>query len=169
MNAIHRKLCRSNSAFTLVELLVVIAIIGILIALLLPAVQAARESARRTQCGNNLKQIGLAIHNYHDVYKELPPERINTDLATWCILILPYLEHSGVFETWNLSARYYDAAQTGNRTARIDTWFCPTRWRPSHLSVQEDLDPANADATTPVSPPPPPNNARFGIANQHPG
>lgn len=96
---------RGKRGFTLVELLVVIAIIGVLVALLLPAVQAAREAARRTSCNNNLKQLGLALHNYHDALSVFPPAYIDsgTDLAEswgWGAFLLPYIEqtslHSGL-------------------------------------------------------------------------
>ena len=98
----------SRRGFTLIELLVVIAIIAILIALLLPAVQQAREAARRTQCKNNLKQFGLAIHNYHDVFRIFPPATIhpygcttgNTSANShwgWGTLLLPYIEQSGLY------------------------------------------------------------------------
>jgi prepilin-type N-terminal cleavage/methylation domain-containing protein len=93
------KLCRNG--FTLVELLVVIAIIGVLIALLLPAVQAAREAARRSQCVNHLKQLGIAIHNYHDTYNIIPPHGGGGSRShdyTPHVALLPFYEQQG---RWN--------------------------------------------------------------------
>jgi prepilin-type N-terminal cleavage/methylation domain-containing protein len=115
------------SAFTLVELLVVIAIIGVLVALLLPAVQQARESARRTQCTNQLKQIGLAVHNYHDTRSELPPSRISDGQATWAWLILPYMEQDSLYSLWDLSAGcFYDNVENV-RHAVVDSYICPSQ------------------------------------------
>lgn len=110
----------SKRAFTLVELLVVIAIIGILIALLLPAVQAAREAARRMSCSNKLRQIGIAIHNYHDVYDSLPGwnfgawKHTHQDRNSGCsthVALLPYLEQSAIYETITAHA---SSSTTGN-------------------------------------------------------
>src|SRR5690606_3978149 len=89
-----------RGGFTLIELLVVIAIIGVLIALLLPAVQSAREAARRAQCTNNLKQLGLAMHSYHDVNNTLPANRVAGAAAPY-VAVLPFLEQASLYQSYN--------------------------------------------------------------------
>ena len=120
---------RRRVGFTLIELLVVIAIIAILIALLLPAVQQAREAARRTQCKNNLKQLGLALHNYLDAMSVFPPANcygINNSTASWSMQarILPYLEAANLQNLINFGATYntqYEVTKT-----RVPTFLCPS-------------------------------------------
>jgi prepilin-type N-terminal cleavage/methylation domain-containing protein len=92
---------KQRAGFTLIELLVVIAIIAVLIALLLPAVQAAREAARRSQCVNNLKQIGLAMHNYESSNGSLPPGQKSCCWGTWLVFLLPQVEQQALFNAWN--------------------------------------------------------------------
>ena len=101
----------ARRGFTLIEILVVIAIIGILVALLLPAVQAAREAARRMKCNNNLKQLALAMHNYHGVHKTFPPATINRGQIDWGgawgwqTLVLPYIEEGAYVELTSTPSR----------------------------------------------------------------
>ncbi|HEY8504868.1 MAG TPA: DUF1559 domain-containing protein [Gemmataceae bacterium] len=116
-------------AFTLIELLVVIAIIAILIGLLLPAVQKVREAAARMQCSNNLKQIGLAMHNYQDTQGFLPPSRVENDYATWAVLILPYLEQDNVYRLWDIRLPYVDQSADATRN-NLSVYFCPARRSP---------------------------------------
>jgi prepilin-type N-terminal cleavage/methylation domain-containing protein/prepilin-type processing-associated H-X9-DG protein len=128
-----------RSGFTLIELLVVIAIIAVLIALLLPAVQSAREAARRAQCTNNLKQIGLAMHNYHDQVGSLPPGFKGVDWGTWLVWVLPYIEQQPAFNAWNTIGddridqtiqkgmfRYGGVANTTVTTRRYSVYYCPS-------------------------------------------
>jgi prepilin-type N-terminal cleavage/methylation domain-containing protein len=130
---------RRSAAFTLVELLVVIAIIGVLVALLLPAVQAAREAARRTQCINHLKQIGLAMHNYNDTYGTLPNSRRDASY-TWMAQILPQIEQQPLFQKWKLGPAYNTQLQEC-REARISIYFCPSRRAASSAKVvSENMD-----------------------------
>ena len=124
---------RRHGGFTLIELLVVIAIIGILIALLLPAVQAAREAARMSRCTNNLKQIGLAMHSYHEVHGSFPYGSGSCcSSATraawggvWPIMILPYLEQQAIYDRFDLNKHMQD--QTANaQTSVVSTFVCPS-------------------------------------------
>lgn len=131
-------LCRTNSrrrGFTLIELLVVIAIIAILIALLLPAVQQAREAARRSQCRNNLKQIGIAMHNYHDTFTVMPPGYVqipgtNRNEATWIAFLLPYLDQAPLYNQADFNACWGCTTVNGVnyvlQSQRQPTMSCPS-------------------------------------------
>lgn len=124
-------------AFTLVELLVVIAIIGILVALLLPAVQAARAAVRNMQCKNNLKQQGLAVHLFHDTYKSLPPTRNYDHYTSWPFLILPYLESINLFDGWDPGLKYYYQPDIARLTI-IPPYTCPERRKAGMISTTGD-------------------------------
>jgi prepilin-type processing-associated H-X9-DG protein/prepilin-type N-terminal cleavage/methylation domain-containing protein len=115
------------AAFTLVELLVVIAIIGILVALLLPAVQAAREAARRMQCSNNLKQIALALHNHHDARKEFPVAAgAWGGSATWLVRTLPYIEDAALKEKYNMNLEGHNQVSSGCTGKQLPFATCPS-------------------------------------------
>jgi prepilin-type N-terminal cleavage/methylation domain-containing protein/prepilin-type processing-associated H-X9-DG protein len=120
---------RKARGFTLVELLVVIAIIGSLVALLLPAVQAAREAARRNSCVNNLKQVGLAVQNHHQAVQQFPMGRDNTvqSSVSWAFRLLPYLEKNNVFASFNKHARVDDNSNSMAMRTPITEYACPSR------------------------------------------
>ena len=127
-------MCRRRIGFTLVELLVVIAIIGVLVALLLPAVQAAREAARRSQCQNNLRQIGIGMHNHHDTYGTLPLGWLTTDASqpnpgwSWQALILPFIEQGNLYDKLQVDiATPIPAATTGTYIMTVIKGYrCPS-------------------------------------------
>lgn len=140
----RRHPARSSAGFTLIELLVAIAIIGILVALLLPAVQAAREAARRTSCSSHLRQIGVAIHNYHDVTRSLPPGAINFGVCcstesytSWPISILPYLEQVNLHEQYVHSETNESPLNQFVREQFISVYSCPSDLNPRFLAMPE--------------------------------
>ena len=150
-----RPLMRRRTAFTLIELLVVIAIIAILIALLLPAVQQAREAARRTQCKNNLKQLGLALHNYHDTFNRFPSCVFWTDVNqdgqadddtghwAWGTMLLPQIDQSPLYNRFQAGtltpAQVYALDNSLLRTV-LPAFRCPTDTGPDMCDTARDLD-----------------------------
>ena len=127
------KSCGHQKGFTLVELLVVIAIIGVLVALLLPAVQAAREAARRSQCMNNLRQVGLAVLNFEQSKQTLPAGSTTKSsgirgpyFSTWSVDILPFLEQQNVYNSWTQDRPFQNTANKKLRETFMDVYSCPS-------------------------------------------
>jgi len=139
-----------RKGFTLIELLVVIGILAVLSGLLLPAVQSAREAARRAQCTNNLKQIALAMHGYHDVHQVLPPAKKGCCWGTWLVFVLPDLERQPLYNAWNsmgcnapgipagfdTDLRYFGVANRTVTSTWIGTYLCPSDGTNAPISAE---------------------------------
>jgi prepilin-type N-terminal cleavage/methylation domain-containing protein/prepilin-type processing-associated H-X9-DG protein len=139
------RLGHRRNAFTLVEVLVVIAIIGVLVALLLPAIQAAREAARRTQCVNNLKQIGLAAQTFHDSKRAYPSGRDGDDdfSISWAFLLLPHMEEETIFKSRVPSEPATAPANSAAMRTPVPGFYCPSRRNPA---ADRDFVPRGAPA-----------------------
>ena len=148
--------------FTLIELLVVIAIIAVLIALLLPAVQQAREAARRTQCKNNMKQLGLALHNYHDVYQTFPSGWIavtnrrhdaheGLNGAGWGTMLLPYLDQTPLYQKFDSDYAINDPINTPFIDNVLPAWQCPSDPKPDRWQIEEEGSPGTVLAELPTA------------------
>jgi len=139
---------KPNRGFTLIELLVVIAIIAVLISLLLPAVQQAREAARRTQCRNNLKQIGLALHNYHDSFTAIPPGWIGvtanvpdiegTNGFSWAVFLLPSMDQGNLYNRINFNLSLMDSSHDDERIHILPVFRCPSDPGASIWEIEEE-------------------------------
>jgi prepilin-type N-terminal cleavage/methylation domain-containing protein/prepilin-type processing-associated H-X9-DG protein len=133
---------RARAGFTLVELLVVIAIIGILVALLLPAVQAAREAARRMQCTNNLKQIGLAMHNYHDARQTLPFAcGYTAQTGTWVSFLHPFMEQQALYDIFDFKVAMVHANNQRAVTTILPGYICPSDGNPAKALLGGRIQP----------------------------
>lgn len=140
-NGIRRPPVAVGQGFTLIELLVVIAIIGILIALLLPAVQSAREAARRTQCANNLRQLGLGVLNHESAQSTLPVGVSGTSQLAWTVYVLPYVDQKSLFNQFDLREGDYTIAEKNRPNLnRVSIFLCPSGTiERSNLTTDLDL------------------------------
>ena len=153
---------RRARGFTLIELLVVIAIIAILIALLLPAVQQAREAARKTQCKNNLKQIGLALHNYHDSFLAFPSGWIGVEDgfptahdggsgAGWGTMILPFMDQGNLYAVFDPNISIEDPLNDGFRLNTLEVFRCPSDPQPDRFEIEEEGSPGTVICELPIA------------------
>ncbi len=142
---------RPTNGFTLVELLVVIAIVGILVALLLPAIQAAREAARRTQCTNNLKQIGIGFHNYESANGGFPPRRwsrADQGYTGWGTFILPFMEEQAIYDRYNWKYDYYDPVNKDVVETKLPVFICPSVDRDTPITTGGAVTAGSANPST---------------------